>query len=288
MSTTSKILFPYDFTEYAADSFEIVAEMARIYNASVVLYNVFEPQGFFGGPKFEEYAAKAEEEMESMIKRFNDLGIPTAKLIGKGKPYRAIVNEAKNMDAELIIMGTSGASGLRELFLGSNAATVVRSATVPVITVEQRKPDYKLKKLLIPVDIEFGIREMRKYADEHFELMQPEIKVISVMYENDEKKAAELQDYLDKQEKALKARGFENVSTEIVHGDIVSETIVRYAEDNNFDLVAMETHGRKGIGQFFIGNITEEVVNHCKVPVMTIRPSRHEHHEFYHAYNAPF
>jgi nucleotide-binding universal stress UspA family protein len=77
-------------------------------------------------------------------------------------------------------------------------------------------------------------------------------------------------EYLLETGKKLKSQGI-NAKGVIVNGN-PAEGIIDYAEKNNFDLVIMSTHGRSGIGRWFLGSVTEKVLRYCKVPVLIVTP----------------
>ncbi len=51
-----------------------------------------------------------------------------------------------------------------------------------------------------------------------------------------------------------------------------ADTIIKYSEENGIDLIIMSTHGRSGIGRWFMGSVADKVVRHSKVPVLTVAP----------------
>jgi nucleotide-binding universal stress UspA family protein len=51
-----------------------------------------------------------------------------------------------------------------------------------------------------------------------------------------------------------------------------AEVILDYAEKNNFDLIIISTHGRSGVSRWAFGSVAERVVNHSRIPVLTITP----------------
>ncbi|MBS3760567.1 MAG: universal stress protein [Halodesulfurarchaeum sp.] len=65
-------------------------------------------------------------------------------------------------------------------------------------------------------------------------------------------------------------RGVDTI-TDVLQGEPYRE-IVDYAERHGFDLVAMPTHGRRGLERFLLGSTTDRVVRRADVPVLTIRP----------------
>ena len=51
-----------------------------------------------------------------------------------------------------------------------------------------------------------------------------------------------------------------------------ADSIMKYAEENGVDLIVMSTHGRSGINRWFMGSVTDKVVRHSIVPVLTVSP----------------
>ena len=78
-------------------------------------------------------------------------------------------------------------------------------------------------------------------------------------------------EYLAKIEADLKKKGLQ-VSTLMREGS-VPETIIKTAEENNIDIIAMSTHARKPVAQLFLGSVAENVLRHSKIPVMLIKPA---------------
>ncbi|KAF5409648.1 MAG: Universal stress protein family protein [Candidatus Udaeobacter sp.] len=79
--------------------------------------------------------------------------------VRSGRPYQAIINLAREIDADLIVLSTRGYSGLKHLLLGSTAERVVRGAPCPVLIARKRKQKSKaadktftVRTILVPVD----------------------------------------------------------------------------------------------------------------------------------------
>ena len=60
-----------------------------------------------------------------------------------GQPYVEIVNEAKRLNTDLIIMGTHGRTGLSHVLIGSVAEKVLRLAPCPVMVLRSKKYKYE-------------------------------------------------------------------------------------------------------------------------------------------------
>ena len=72
-------------------------------------------------------------------------------------------------------------------------------------------------------------------------------------------------------EKFIKGLGVENYTLNVYNDSSVEKGILGFARDNNAQLVGMSTHGRKGIAHFFNGSISEDLVNHANMPVITFK-----------------
>lgn len=72
-------------------------------------------------------------------------------------------------------------------------------------------------------------------------------------------------------EEFVKEHQLENYSMEVFNSSSEEEGIIEFAEDSNADLIAMATHGRTGFLHLLSGSIAEDVVNHAKRPVWTMK-----------------
>ena len=80
--------------------------------------------------------------------------------------------------------------------------------------------------------------------------------------------------YLAKVSEKLKTQGInvQSAMVEAEQGQSAAEVIMKYAENNNIDLIVMSTHGRSGITRWAFGSVTDKVVRHSRVPVLSIAP----------------
>ncbi len=91
----------------------------------------------------EEQRLLAQKELDKIVGRLRDGGLKARSLLRVGAPFLEIINAAQTENADLIVMGTHGRSGLAHVLLGSVAERVVQKAACPVLTV--RHPDRKFK-----------------------------------------------------------------------------------------------------------------------------------------------
>ncbi len=141
------ILVPVDFSENAAKALETAAGLAERFNARIALlhaHHIDVPMASHlvpGGPVLpvgfqEQVHQRATEAVEALAKQASQWGVEVTGKAVVGPASQAIVEEAKQLPADLIVMGTRGNTGLKHVLLGSIAERVVRTAPCPVMTVK--------------------------------------------------------------------------------------------------------------------------------------------------------
>jgi len=136
----TRILFTTDFSDAAMAAWPTARNIAAAFEAELILQHVVPPltvQGDFPSEIFsrywEEARADAEREMGRLIDEAS--GLKARIRVDEGRPADHILRAAAEEGVDLIVMGTTGRSGVQRLLLGSVAAEVVRLAPCPVVTV---------------------------------------------------------------------------------------------------------------------------------------------------------
>jgi len=138
------ILHPTDLSDSAGHALQLARSLARDHGARLVLLNVVVPPI----PVTEVYIPNGElvELMDQQCRHMADLAaqiqdVPVETHVVQGQPGAAIVSVAERCQADLIVMGTHGRSGITRMLLGSVAEVVMRQAHCPVLTVKPGKAD---------------------------------------------------------------------------------------------------------------------------------------------------
>ncbi len=139
-----RILVPVDFSEHAAPVIEWATHLAQEHDAEILLLHAYHlpvefqqlegaylPQDFW-----ESVKAEAEQNLERYAGAIRELGIPVKVLVHEGYPATVIEDEAVEKNADLVVIGTHGLSGLKHMLLGSIAERVVQKSPCPVLTVK--------------------------------------------------------------------------------------------------------------------------------------------------------
>ncbi len=143
-----KILCPVDFSPGSEQVIEEARELAGALNAELELIHAYQmpvlalpDSSVTVSPTYVvELTSRAQRELDRHAEQLEADGITTTTRVLEGNPSDAIVDCARDSDATMIVMGTHGHSGFRRFLLGSTAERVVRTATVPVLTVRVGQP----------------------------------------------------------------------------------------------------------------------------------------------------
>ncbi|MAO10531.1 MAG: universal stress protein UspA [Flavobacteriaceae bacterium] len=275
-----KILIPVDFSEHSEYALKVAATLAKKQKASLVVLHMMglseavltrdESQEMFEAIY---YMKLAQKRFKNFLDRDYLKGIKVETTVQNYKEFHEINSVAKNFNVDLIVMGSHGASGLKEVFVGSNTEKVVRTSSVPVLVVKNRLRDFEMNKVVFACDFSKDYIEPFRKAWYFFEAIGTELQLVFVNTPNK---------FLSNQEMEERALEFLNQSgianTEEVYDKIVYYSDHRldygiYSFSNKFkaDLIVIPTHGRRGLAHFFSENVAESIVNHSDLPIMTFK-----------------
>ena len=142
MIQIKNILLPLDFSDVSEQATRYAAELARRFGAKLHLLHVIEDPVVYL-PMFETYAVPTKDEFESFAQaRLEGWLLPEGaeqveveRRWRHGTPFVQIIQDARDNNADLIVIGTHGRGAAAHLLMGSTAEKVVRKAPCPVLTV---------------------------------------------------------------------------------------------------------------------------------------------------------
>jgi nucleotide-binding universal stress UspA family protein len=142
--TFSKILVAIDGSDHAEKAFHHAMVLAQKFESKVLVVHVMSPPragGDMGQFPVQEAIRLAIEEEESIMSKFTSIaqqefGLQVQTVTARGSPADEILKTAGSSSADLIVMGSRGLTGFKELVLGSVSSAVVHRAKVPVLTVK--------------------------------------------------------------------------------------------------------------------------------------------------------
>ncbi len=296
MREINRILCPVDLSDVSRQAIDHAALLARWYNARVTALHVCNPVVIpaadftaVGPVQF----PLTEDELESaraQVGRFLESakGIDTDVIVEHGQPVDRILERATALAADLIVIGTHGASGFQHLVLGSTTEKVLRKANCPVLTVPPHaRATSKLpfRRILCPVDfsdsslaaLDFAF-SLAQEGDAELTILHafewlPEGEPLTNRPINVPEYRLELESELTSRLHALvpdSVRTWCRPTTRVTHGKAYLE-ILGVAAEGASDLIVMGVHGRNALDLMLFGSTTNQVVRRATCPVLTLR-----------------
>ena len=189
-------------------------------------------------------------------------------IIQNYKIFSEVNSVAKEQNADLIVMGSHGASGLRTFFVGSNTEKVVRTADIPVLVIKKRHQSFQIKTVLFACDLKPENSHVYHKVAEYANSTSAKLHVIYVNTNGiNFLSNSQLEEKITKFSSLIK----EKPLIKIYNDYSVELGIFNYARSINANLVAIPTHGRRGLSHFFMGSIGESLANQANLPIMTIK-----------------
>ncbi|MBT8252986.1 MAG: universal stress protein [Flavobacteriaceae bacterium] len=271
-----KILVPTDFSEQAENALKVAAQLAREYDAEIYLLHLLElPLHQIDALSGHSDLPEAMFFMKLAQKRFQDVlakeyleGITVNETVEFHQSFSHIVDVCEEKKIDLIVMGSHGVSGIKEMFIGSNTEKVVRTATVPVLVIKKPHDHFEVNDFVFASDFNKDSAETYKQAAFLASSFNAQLHLVMVNTPNNflttaeaNKRIAMFTDDSD----------YENYSVTIYNDETVETGILNFSQSIDADLIGISTHGRQGIAHFFNGSISEDLVNHAERPVVTFR-----------------
>jgi nucleotide-binding universal stress UspA family protein len=299
MLKIKNILFPTDFSNCSKYAFQHAVYLADKYKATlhmlhaIVLFHEDPHEAAFHIHDTEELHHKLEnlasEETNSIIASIKPKTAEIIKVQKRGiTAADVILDYAQEHNIDLIVMGTHGRSGIKNLLLGSVAEKVVQLAHCSVLSIRELKdpkPLEDLENILVPIDFSDYSRQALSYAKELAKEYQCKLGLLHVVedrvdpavYATDKMPISDLMpDVKKKSTDLMKQQLEESPGPEvqayfsIVEGHAASE-IIGFSEKYENDLIVISTHGQSGLENFLFGSVTEKVVRRSACPVFTVK-----------------
>jgi nucleotide-binding universal stress UspA family protein len=280
----NKILIPIDFEKHSLISLEQSYNLANLMMAEIVLLYVHEQAGLFAGifshEQNDEIFTKIDERLADLAGRAAiTLGLTVTYRLEKGRIYSKIIDVAKEINAQYIIMGTHSTAEdeTEERRVGANTSRVIRSAVCPVITMNARHIYHGCRNILLPLDLTKETRQKVSIAIELAKFYGAGIKVVSALWsKNDPTIVNKLYQQGNQVTDFIATAGIE-CTFEIVESIGGEKTLVpsvlNYAsEQGDIDLVIILTQQEIGIVEYFVGSHAQEFIRLSDIPVMSIIP----------------
>jgi nucleotide-binding universal stress UspA family protein len=139
MLPVKRILHPTDFSECSDAAFHLACSLARDYSARLLVLHVAVPPAIvYGEGVVPPVPPESPDSLRERLRRLcpRDPKVEAEHRLLEGEAADEILRAAGEANADVIVMGTQGRTGLSRLLMGSVAEQVLRRATCPVVTVK--------------------------------------------------------------------------------------------------------------------------------------------------------
>lgn len=275
-----KILIPIDFSETSMLAIEHAAFTAQLFKADLVLlhvveriweqFSIIQPEIRITPPEdFKNILEKKLEELAETIR--SKYGVKSTCITTDGNIFNEILTITEEHKIDLVVMGTHGISGVAEFFIGSNTFKVVTLSDCPVLSVQSNTERVGYKNILLPIDDSPHSRQKVNHAIVLAKHFVSKIHIVGLADSTDESDLKKFDIKLDQIEEYIKKCGLES-TRKTLNGNNQAKMTLDYSNSVNADLIIIMTDQDENITGRFMGTYAQQIVNHSKIPVMSIQP----------------
>jgi nucleotide-binding universal stress UspA family protein len=180
-----------------------------------------------------------------------------------GKTTDAILDFSNSHGFDLIVMGTKGASGIKEILSGSEAQIIARRSKIPLLSLMCDRSDLQIQNVLL-------VHNFSNPKKEGMGLMHKLIKAFNTKVHFLQITSGKVESELEIVESDMKhfaeLNGLVNYECHLINDKDVENGVVHYNQMNNMDIICIGTHGK---GSLFYQSATEKLINHLFKPIIS-------------------
>ncbi|GEM_PF-1553513 len=271
------ILTPVDFSQCSTDALQVAAQLAGMSNAKITILHVYSvpiPASDIAfatdATQYRSLETEARYKLEELKTQISALdSIEVMFELDCSYPVRAISSKAKQLDADLIVMGTMGAHGLSEIFIGTNAADTVTEAPCPVLCTSLGITELHPRKIALATDFKHIEQTSLDLVKQLATLFNAEIEIMHIQSETgtiDVEKSAEalnLHHIFD---------GYKH-SYHFLNDENTIKGIERFIASKEVDLLVTIHRDRTLLERILGTSVTRKMAMHLPVPLLAIPTS---------------
>jgi nucleotide-binding universal stress UspA family protein len=290
-----RILVTTDFSAESKRALPYAAAIAKRLGSEVALLNVVEPPPRLSGLESvvllqtgDAAVGRVYGGLDALARRTFKTGTRVKTHVHTGKPFREIVNAARELDANLVIMATHGYGGLKHTFLGSTTERVIRHAPCPVLAVrgnkDTRQKSVAMQRIVVTTDFSDNALRALPLAQSLAAKFGADITLMHVVdrfpidamlgeeltRDNRTRLTEQAQTRLNEVSRSWRERSGLKVDAIVRFGKPFDE-ITRNARALDASLIVLATHGYTGLKHAYLGSVAERVVRHAHCPVLVVR-----------------
>lgn len=273
------LLVPTDFSECSLNAVEIAVVIAKTHQSKVILLEVVHRLPTIHNLDEDEVVKKQHEGiLQQKLNRITDLAdqlrathqINITAMISMGHTQETIIETAKNVGSDIIVMGTHGVKGVKEFIIGSNVYGVIESAHCAVLSIPQTVKVRGFNHILFPVRNIPNALEKFKFFKRFVEGSSAKLTLFGIS-ETDESDKKQLAHKVLELEKTLIEFGIDHSTISESTNRSFSDQVLKKATELECDLIVITSKVETSLSDFFLGTFAQQIVNHSSIAVLHIK-----------------
>lgn len=273
MAIYKTILIPTDFSTRSEASYRYACEMAKATGAKLHFLNVIEAPYDFPSRMDDILKASKKEhkiKLEGIIHdlhsfdNFSKLKIDYS--IKTGKPSLEILSAIDDINPDLVVMGTGGETGIKQVLYGSITNRILIDSPIPVLAITE-KTDYRdIKNLVFATNLQENDPKLIKKTEKLARTLNAKFKAVHVAVNRDFESDIKFTGF----KKVLKSELDENISLELITAPTFLEGITGFIQKKPGTLLVMSRNKKKLLEWMLMNNTAREVSVYTSVPFLLI------------------
>lgn len=274
-----KILFPTDFSPTAENAFLYALALAKATKAQLTLIHVYELPELGRALKNttrEVYELMEMESLETFKKSVNQLhkvadehnmgDVEFDQAMVEGEAIYKISQAAKEIEADFIVMGTKGATGLKEVFLGSVTTGVMEEAKVPVLSIpEDAHFEHSINRVAYLTN--YKSEELSAFEEtcSFASLFKASVDCVHFSIGDENEDGGQM-------EKWRSSTSNQNVDIDfrVEKGSDIETALMRYTKDRKIDVLAVQPRKKNIFTRLFSKSVSKQIAHHISVPLLSL------------------
>ncbi|MBQ0016244.1 MAG: universal stress protein [Bacteroidales bacterium] len=261
-----------DFSKGSMVALEMATVIANQLKTNISIMWVQQPRGILDSRPDETLMDKARVKLQEICDQYQPL-LNVGRIrwdVAHGKVAQTLANKARHENAPLIVIGTNGASGFEKYWMGSTAVRIVQESPCPTLTVREGFDFHKkLERVVVPLRCNDNSRQKIAPAASMAKIFGAEAHILGLI--DNPNDAAVLRTYIKQACQYMINHEVKYTSTVKKYSNYC-DTVMRYVESVDADMVVINTEQDRIISQLFLGTNAQQIVHNSQIPVLCIHP----------------
>ena len=272
-----RILFPTDFSDTSKNAFVYAMNLAQSLDAELIVLHVYDlpnlnvgrmantMQEVYDSIELENFE-NLKDEIPLLRKMADEHGFSSLKIstvLHKGDLVWSIRETVKKEKIDFLIMGTKGATGLKEVFLGSNTGAVITDTEVPTFGIPEAAKFRPIKNIVFTTRFRTKDVKALNKVKEIARHLGAEIHCLYIKTDKSDVKEVVLEDW-----KLLYAK--DHIMFHVIENNNIQKSILDFSTSHDVDMLAMLNHKRGFFEELFKQSMTQQLAYHTQVPLLAI------------------